>query len=100
MGTITERSVLGSFALAKAHRGRFFDNEFLGLKSCALVGAVAERTVAGSTARAPPIGARFQFHFYRFGISRDWSFGHKDGLFVERCGGFFRVTQKRAFGGF
>lgn len=100
MGTITKRRVLGSLTLTKAHCGRFFDDELLGLEPCAFVGAVTERAMAGSAARAPPIGARFQFHFYRFGISRDWSFGHKDGLFDEGCGGFFRVLQKRAFGGF
>jgi len=89
---------LRRFALAEAHRGGFFNNELFGLEACARVRAVAERTVAGSTARAPPVGARCELHLYRFRISGYRSFGHKNGSFVDGCGG--GVFQNRTLNGF
>jgi hypothetical protein len=61
MGTVTVWSIPGGLALAKADGGFFGNHQLLRLKAGAFVSAVAKRAVAGLSAGAPPIGARFEF---------------------------------------
>ncbi len=76
MRSVAKRRVCGGFALAEVE-ARFFRNlQLLRLQAGSLMGAVAERAVACSTAGTPPVGSRFQLNPDWLRVAAYGSFRH------------------------
>ena len=76
MRSVAKRGVSGGFALAEVEARFFGDLQFPRLQTGSLMGAIAERAVACSTAATPPVGSRFQFNPDRLGVTAYGFFRH------------------------
>ena len=85
MGPITERRVLGVFALAQSVALLLDDHHFLGLETGAGVGAVAPGLGGGTATAAPPVAAGLQFHDAGLTIGDGGSFLWHGILLVKTC---------------